>query len=91
LEQRLDRWLLMARDRTQGDEMPLTQEFLAMMLGVHRPRISVTAGALQRADLIRYFGGRIAVLDRAGLEAASCECYVAVQRRFSTLFGAPIR
>jgi CRP-like cAMP-binding protein len=91
LEERLARWLLMAHDRAGGDELPLTQEFMAMMLGVYRPSISITAGALQRAGLIRYSGGRIAVLDRAGLEAASCECYVAVQRRFSTLFGAPIR
>ena len=89
LEQRLARWLLMAHDRADGDELPLTQEFVAMMLGVHRPSISVTAGILQRAGLIRYSGGRITLLDRPSLEAACCECYGAVQRRFATLLGAP--
>ena len=89
LEQRLARWLLMAHDRADGDELPLTQEFVAMMLGVHRPSISITAGILQRAGLIRYSGGRITLLDRPSLEAACCECYGAVQRRFATLFGAP--
>ena len=88
LEQRLARWLLMAHDRADGDELPLTQDFMAMMLGVHRPSITVTAGILQRAGLIRYAGGRVTVIDRPSLEAASCECYGAVQRRFSTLLGA---
>jgi len=87
LEQRLARWLLMAHDRAEADELPLTQEFAAMMLGVHRPSITVTARILRRAGLIRYSGGRITVLDRAGLEAASCECYSVVQRRFEVLFG----
>jgi CRP-like cAMP-binding protein len=90
LEQRLARWLLMARDRADEDELPLTQEFIAMMLGVHRPSVTVTAGILQRAGLIRYSGGRITVLDRDSLEAASCECYRAVQRRFSVLLGSAV-
>ena len=90
LEQRLARWLLMAHDRADGDELPLTQDFMAMMLGVHRPSITITAGILQRAGLIRYSAGRVTVLDRPSLEAASCECYGAVQRRFSALLGAPI-
>ena len=89
LEQRLARWLLMAHDRADGNELPLTQDFMAMMLGVHRPSITVTAGILQRAGLIRYAAGRVTVLDRASLEAASCECYGAVQRRFSALLGVP--
>ena len=55
------------------------------MLCVHRPSVTVTAGILQRAGLIRYAGGRVTVLDRPGLEAASCECYGAVQRRFAAL------
>lgn len=87
LEQRLARWLLMAHDRADGDELALTQEFIAMMLGVHRPSITVTAGILQRAGLIRYAGGRVTVLDRASLEAASCECYGTVARRFAALLG----
>ena len=87
LEQRLARWLLMAHDRSTSDELSLTQEFMATMLGVHRPSITVTAGILQRAGLIRYANGRVTVLDRSSLEAASCECYGAVQRRFATLLG----
>ncbi len=87
LEQRLARWLLMAHDRADREELPLTQEFMAMMLGVHRPSITVTAGILQRAGLIRYSGGRVTVLDRPSLEAASCECYDAVRQRFAVLLG----
>jgi CRP-like cAMP-binding protein len=87
LEQRLARWLLMASDRAQGANLPLTQDFIAMMLGVHRPSITVTAGILQRAGLIKYANGLVTVLDRDALEAASCECYHAVRRRFATLLG----
>ena len=87
LEQRLARWLLIAHDRSTSDELSLTQEFMATMLGVDRPSITVTAGILQRAGLIRYANGRVTVLDRSSLEAASCECYGAVQRRFATLLG----
>ena len=87
LEQRMARWLLMAHDRSGSDALPLTQEFIAAMLGVHRPSITVTAGILQRAGLIRYVGGQITVLDRSSLEAASCECYGAVRRRFEALLG----
>jgi CRP-like cAMP-binding protein len=87
LEQRLARWLLMAHDRVEDDELPLTQEFLAMMLGVHRPSITVTAGILQRAGLIRYASGRITILDRPSLEASSCECYSVVRARFERLLG----
>lgn len=90
LEQRLARWLLMAQDRVGEDELPLTQEFMAMMLGVHRPSITVTAGILQRAGLIRHSNGRVTVLDRPSLESASCECYGAVRRRFAALLGTPV-
>jgi len=69
----------MTHDRTGLDSLPLTQEFLAVMLGVHRPAVSVTAGVLQKAGLIRYRRGNIQVLDRAGLEASCCECYQVVQ------------
>ncbi len=88
LEQRLARWLLMAHDRAEGDEFPMTQEFLAMMLCVHRPGVTVAARLLQQAGLIRYGQGQIAVTDRAGLEATACECYGAVRRIFERLLGA---
>jgi CRP-like cAMP-binding protein len=87
LEQRLARWLLMASDRAEGANLPLTQDFMAMMLGVHRPSITVTAGILQRAGLIKYGNGLVTVLDRDALEATSCECYAAVRRRFARLLG----
>ena len=63
--------------------------FLALMLGVQRPSVTIAAGLLQRAGLLRYSNGLITVLDRAGLEAASCECYRVVQRRFAILLGHP--
>lgn len=85
LEQRLARWLLMAHDCADGSELMLTQEFLAMMLGVHRPSLTVSAGVLQRSGLIRYGGGRLNILDRANLEAASCECYGVVRERYRLL------
>ncbi len=85
LEQRLARWLLMAHDRSDGDELPVTQEFLAMMLCVYRPSVTVAAGILQRAGIIRYTRGQISVLDRAALEATSCDCYFSVSRRFDRL------
>jgi CRP-like cAMP-binding protein len=87
VEKRLVRWLLMAHDRAEHDQVPLTQEFMAMMLGVLRPSISIAAGTLQRQKLIEYAVGHITVLDRRGLEAASCECYAVFQRRFVSLLG----
>ena len=90
LEQRLARWLLMAHDRADRTELPLTQEFMGMMLGVSRPSITITAGILQRAGLIRYSGGRVTVLDRSSLEAGSCECYKVVRSRFNRLLGTAV-
>jgi CRP-like cAMP-binding protein len=76
VEQRLARWLLMAHDRVGKNEFPLTQEFVAMMLGVSRPTVTVVAGTLQKAGLITYHRGHLTIVDREKLEAASCECYV---------------
>lgn len=75
IEQRLARWLLMARDRVESNGFPLTQEFAAMMLGASRPTVSVVAGTLQKAGLIKYNRGHVTILDGDGLEEASCECY----------------
>jgi CRP-like cAMP-binding protein len=87
LEQRLARWLLMAHDRTDGDELPVTQEFLAIMLCVYRPSITVAAVTLQRAGIIRYSRGHITILDRDALEGTTCDCYHVVKRRFDRLLG----
>jgi CRP-like cAMP-binding protein len=75
VEQRLARWLLMACDRMGSDEFPLTQEFVAMMLGASRPTVTIVAGTLQKAGLITYHRGHVTIVDREGLEAAACECY----------------
>jgi CRP-like cAMP-binding protein len=88
LEQRLARWLLMAHDRAETDNLQLTQEFLSMMLCVYRPTVSVAVRALQRAGMIRLGRGRITVLDREGLEASACDCYAMVKRRAARLLGS---
>jgi len=75
VEQRLARWLLMAQDRIGSAEFPLTQEFVAIMLGASRPTVTVVAGTLQGAGLITYHRGIIRILDREKLEEVSCECY----------------
>ena len=75
VEQRLARWLLLAHDRVGMDDFPLTQEFAAMMLGTSRPTVTLVAGTLQKAGLIKYHRGHVTVVDRENLEAASCECY----------------
>ncbi len=88
IEQRLSRWLLIAHDRADGDEFPMTHEFISMMLGVRRPGVSLAAGVLQKAGLIHYARGRMAVTDRPGLEASSCECYHTARREFARLLGS---
>jgi CRP-like cAMP-binding protein len=75
LSERLARWLLTVSARVDNDELPVTQDFLAHMLGVHRPGVSTVASGLQSRGLIRQGRGRITVLDRAGLEAEACNCY----------------
>lgn len=87
LGQRLARWLLAAHDRSGVPELSLTQDLIAVMLGVRRSTVSVAAGTLQKAGVIRYQHGRITVLDRAGLEDAACECYEAVASEYRRLFG----
>jgi CRP-like cAMP-binding protein len=85
LEARCARWLLMVDDRVGGDVLPLKQSFLADMLGVHRPAVTLAAGALQTAGLIRYSRGRVQILDRPALEQASCACYRIVSESFDRL------
>lgn len=82
VHQRCARWLLMVHDRVEGDEFVLTQQFIAIMLGTRRPTVNAVATRMQRMGLIRYTRGRIQVLDRKGLESASCECYGSIQRGF---------
>lgn len=90
IDERCARWLLMTHDRVPGDRFDLTQEFLAEMLGVRRPSVSVAASILQRAGFIRYSRGRVEVVDRAGLESAACECYGVIAREYERLIGTPL-
>jgi CRP-like cAMP-binding protein len=85
VQQRCARWLLMTHDRMQEQDFTLSHEFLAVMLGVQRPTVSVVAATLQQAGLIRYVHGRVTVVDRKGLEAASCECYPIIRAHFDRL------
>lgn len=87
LEQRCCRWLLMTRDRVQCDTFTLTQEFLAMMLGVRRASVTLAAGSLKRHGLILYSRGKVTVLDRSSLEQCSCECYAVTAGEFDRLLG----
>jgi CRP-like cAMP-binding protein len=79
VEQRLCRWLLMCRDRVDHDDLEMTQEFISNMLGGRRETVTVAAGRLQDAGLIRYSRGHITIVDRRGLEALVCECYLVVE------------
>jgi CRP-like cAMP-binding protein len=85
VEQRCARWLLMTHNRMHQQDFTLSHEFLAMMLGVQRPTVSLVAGTLQHAGFIEYTHGRVTVLDRAGLESASCECYGIIGAHFQRL------
>ena len=88
IEERLARWLLSVQDCVLQDELPLTQEFIANMLGTRRSGVTVAAGILQQAGIIRYSRGRITILNREDLEATSCECYRLVQNEFVRLLGS---
>jgi len=85
MRQRLARWLLTTQDRIASDELPLTQEYLAQMLGVHRLTVIRAARLLQKDGVIRSARGRLTVLNRAKLEKASCECYGAVARHYERI------
>jgi CRP-like cAMP-binding protein len=88
-EERCARWLLQTRDRVGSDQFELTQEFLAQMLGVRRGTVSLSAGVLQQAGVIRYTRGRITVLDADALHEAACDCYDIVQAEYRRLTRAP--
>ncbi len=85
LDQQLSRWLLLSLDRLLGNELVMTQELIANMLGVRREGVTEGALKLQQAGLIRYARGHITVIDRAGLEARSCECYSVVKKEYDRL------
>jgi CRP-like cAMP-binding protein len=88
MEERICRWLLMAHDRAGTDEIMLTQAFIAEMLGIRRPSVTVAAGLLQKAGFIAYSRGHVTILDRVGLENAACECYAIAHRELEGLVGA---
>jgi CRP-like cAMP-binding protein len=85
VEQQLCRWLLLSLDRLSSNELVMTQELIANMLGVRREGVTEAAGNLQRAGLIRYSRGRIAILDRPGIERSVCECYAVVRKESDRL------
>jgi CRP-like cAMP-binding protein len=87
IEQQLCRWLLLSHDRLTSDELVMTQELIANMLGVRREGVTGAAGRLQEQGLISYVRGRINILDRRGLEASVCECYKVVKDEYDRLLG----
>lgn len=87
IEQQLSRWLLLSHDRLQSDELKMTQELIANMLGVRREGVTYAAGRLQTEGLIKYSRGRITILNRKGLEATVCECYRVVKNEYDRLLA----
>jgi CRP-like cAMP-binding protein len=85
LDQQFCRWLLLSLDRLPGNELVMTQELIANMLGVRREGVTEAAGNVQKAGLIKYHRGHITLLNRAGLEARACECYAVVKKEFDRL------
>jgi CRP-like cAMP-binding protein len=90
VNQQLCRWLLLSLDRLPGNELVMTQELIANMLGVRREGVTEAAGRLQAKGLIDYNRGKITVIDRKGIEACSCECYAVVKREYDRLLPAPV-
>lgn len=88
IEERFARWLLTVSDRLQSNELPLTQEFIAQMLGTRRASVTVAAGMLQQAGMIRYRRGQITILNRENLEATTCECYQVLKAEYDQLLSA---
>jgi len=88
-EERMCRWLLMMHDRAEGEALPYTHEFLSQILGANRKSVTLAAQSMQAAGLISYHRGAIQVLDRTGLEKASCECYAIVKERFDAFLSPP--
>ncbi|MGB6771711.1 MAG: Crp/Fnr family transcriptional regulator [Candidatus Dormiibacterota bacterium] len=89
-EERLSRWLLMSHDRVGADKFIITQEFLAQMLGSRRATVTLSAGQLQKAGLIRYHRGHVEIIDRPGLENVSCECYRIIKSELDKVTGPPV-
>jgi len=89
--ERCARWLLMTQDRVERDEFPLTHEFLATMLGSRRSGVTIAASTLQKAGFIHYERGHVAIVDRAGLEDATCECYALARAQFNDMVRASER
>ena len=89
LEQRFCHWLLVAHDSVLCDNFLLTHEFLALLLGVQRPSVSITANRLRKRGLVRYTHGHFMILDRDGIEKTSCECYRSIRKQIDDLFGPP--
>ena len=87
MEERCARWLLMMHDRTENNKnsFPLTQEFLAEMLGVRRATVNLAIGILKNAGFIQYVRGQITIVDRAGLESASCPCYDLIRKEYQSV------
>ena len=88
-EERMCRWLLMMHDRAEGETLTYTHEFLAHILGANRKSVTLAAQSMQQAGLISYRRGTIQVLNRRGLEKASCECYAIVKERFNAFLNPP--
>ncbi len=88
VQQRLARWLLMSQDRLGSTSVPLTQEFLALMLGTRRSSVTIAAGILQKAGIITYTRGNVNVLSRSALEAAACECYELIRQHVEEETGS---
>ncbi len=91
VEQRLARWLKMTHNRAPSDVLPMRHDFMAHLLGVQRPTVSIAAHQLKRAGLIQYEYGRICIVDATGLEARACECYGLMEKHIEEMYGKPLR